>query len=182
MKNKVNLGFSLVELIIIIAIIGIMSVVGLVSLSKNRNQKQVETEAQKVIATVREAQNNALTGRAIGSGYPCAFEMLFAPGGDLAKYEAKIISKNSIQGSCSLPADVTSSSYATLELVGGVEFEDGSEGRGIKFSAPFGIVAHSFGGAPLSPQAVVLRKGDYSFSFCVCASGKIVEKGNCGSC
>jgi len=60
-KNK-N-GFSLVELVIVMAIISIMTAVGLVSLQSSRTATQLEASGREVAAAIREAQNNALTGK-----------------------------------------------------------------------------------------------------------------------
>lgn len=165
-------GFSFIELMIVVAIIGIMSTVGIVSLVASRNQKQVETEARKVIALIRQAQNNAITGKAIGSGnYPCSFEVGLAPGGDSGKYSVTYKYKTSLTQDCANPVDVTNNLYGSYALTGGVQFS--SPSSSINFSVPFGTAAQT----PASPQAITLSKsGGYAFSFCVCVSGKIVDR------
>lgn len=175
MKIANKEGFSLMELVIIIAIIGIMTAVGLVSLNSGKNQKQVETEARKVISVIREAQNNALSGKSIGSGrYPCSFEVSLAPGSDTGKYSASYIYKNSVAETCA--SNSVSSTYGNYNLSNGVVFS--SAASDINFSAPFGGVASSTS----IPLLITLSKGDFSFNFCVCPLGKIVENGGCGDC
>lgn len=67
-KNKnaclpVRQGFSLIELVIVMAIISIMTAVGLVSLQSNKVTIQLEAAGREVAAAIREAQNNALNGK-----------------------------------------------------------------------------------------------------------------------
>lgn len=54
---------SILELMIVIAIMGILTVAAMVSFSGNRPKKEVEVEARKFAAAIREAQNYALTGK-----------------------------------------------------------------------------------------------------------------------
>lgn len=56
-------GYSLVELMLVIALIGIMVVIGFVSLVSARNKNAVEVAAREVAAVAREAQNYALSGK-----------------------------------------------------------------------------------------------------------------------
>jgi prepilin-type N-terminal cleavage/methylation domain-containing protein len=56
-------GFTLVELMVVMAMTAIMISVTIVSLSGSRDRKVVEGEARKFAAVVREAQNYALTGK-----------------------------------------------------------------------------------------------------------------------
>ena len=65
MKNKK--GLSLLEVIIVVAIIGIMSSISIVSFSKAKLRSSVETAAEKAIAVIREAQNYALTGKEVST-------------------------------------------------------------------------------------------------------------------
>jgi len=64
-KNKTKLkGFTLLELMIVIAIISIMSVVGIVSLNNTRCFSKLKSAQEEVSATLKTAQNDALQGKA----------------------------------------------------------------------------------------------------------------------
>lgn len=56
-------GVTLIELLIVISIIGIMTGISIVSLSGGRIEKELQAEANHLVAIIREAQNNALTGK-----------------------------------------------------------------------------------------------------------------------
>ncbi len=72
-QNKKS-GFTLLELMVVVAIIGIMSAAGFASLSDGRNQKAVDLEARKVASVLRMAQNYAVSGRALDiNKIPCKF-------------------------------------------------------------------------------------------------------------
>ncbi len=72
MQNKK--GFSLLEMIIIVAIIVIMTMVMFVISFKDRSTKELEAVGREVAAAIRETQNNALTGRQRGEDQlPCSF-------------------------------------------------------------------------------------------------------------
>ncbi len=66
-------GFSLLEMVIIVAIITIMTSVMLVTTLGERKTKEVEVIGREVTAAIRETQNYALTGRRQGTGLPCSF-------------------------------------------------------------------------------------------------------------
>lgn len=71
-------GFTLVELLISAAIIGLLSSAVLVALHGSQIAKEAEGDARTVAATLREAQNYALTGRSIlpaSAGKPCMFRV-----------------------------------------------------------------------------------------------------------
>ncbi|KKR20862.1 MAG: Tfp pilus assembly protein FimT [Candidatus Moranbacteria bacterium GW2011_GWA2_39_41] len=112
-KIKTNRAFTLVEFLVVIAFMGIMTAVSLVSFYDSKNKKAVETEARKVAAVVREAQNYALTGKNASAG--CGNEYTFTYGG----------SEYGIIG-------CVTESYS---LIGGVSFNTNSS---FSFSVPWG--------------------------------------------
>ncbi|MFA6183794.1 MAG: hypothetical protein WC682_01690 [Parcubacteria group bacterium] len=71
MKNKKDYflssrsGMSLLELIIMIAIIGIMSAISISAMAASKINSELETAAEEVMAVLREAQNYSLTGKNI---------------------------------------------------------------------------------------------------------------------
>ena len=56
-------GVTLVEVMVVIAVIGIGTSIMLVSMGNAREQKRVETAAREMAAMFREAQGNALAGK-----------------------------------------------------------------------------------------------------------------------
>lgn len=74
-KHSFTKGFSLLEMVIIVAIIAIMTSVMMVITFKDRDTKKVQAAGRELTAALREAQNNALTGKQQGPGLPCAFRL-----------------------------------------------------------------------------------------------------------
>ncbi len=64
-NRKMFGGFSLLEILITVAIISIMTTASMVSLRGLRDGRAVDAGARTLAASVREAQNYALTGRNI---------------------------------------------------------------------------------------------------------------------
>jgi prepilin-type N-terminal cleavage/methylation domain-containing protein len=77
-KTKKQLsGFTLIELMISMAILSIMTTVTIVSMGGAKTKQEVEGAARQVAAALREAQNYALTGKNIGASgdVPCQFRL-----------------------------------------------------------------------------------------------------------
>ncbi len=68
-------GFTFIEVIIIFTIVFIMTAILLGTSYKGRSKKEIESVAREVAATIREAQNYALTGKQKeNDSMPCAFK------------------------------------------------------------------------------------------------------------
>ena len=84
-------GFTFIEVIIIFTIIFIMTAVLMSSSYGERTTKEITTVASEVVASLRETQNNSLTGKQkANSKLPCAFKfgLVGSDGNSLAKYNA----------------------------------------------------------------------------------------------
>lgn len=162
MKN--SHGFSLVEVLVVIAFIGIMTGVLFVSLSGKRTETSLKSAAREVAAAVRTAQNSALTG--VKTGVP--------DGRSLCRYEIKntnasryeILLHYSNGGNCN-----RQSSLGVFSLKNGVSFSGGN--WSVLFGVPRGDVLSG------SQSAIGLTKSGSSFSVCVPSSGSITEKVSC---
>jgi prepilin-type N-terminal cleavage/methylation domain-containing protein len=156
-------GFSFTEVVIVVAIVGIMSSVGVVSINQSRIRKEVESEALKVMAVIRQAQNNALTGKTQnqngGADFPCNYRV--DAGGN--RYFLEYIYKQNINSDCATTLDRFN--VATQQLSGGVTFVAGSN---VNFDVPFGTASGN--------SQFELIKGNFRHYVCVCASGKVFDQ------
>ncbi len=148
------------EVMIVVAIMGIMTTIGLVSMSATRNKKNIEIEARRVVASIREAQNYALTGKIGGSGFiPCRFRWISSPVvGDNTSYW--ITTFRRVSASCDGTAEDTGDSVK-YSLQNGVTFSNNTP-YSIDFSVPF---------AGVSASRIVLAKGGNYYTVCVSSSG-----------
>lgn len=63
-----NRGFTLVEMLVVIFIIGIISTILIVNWRKNENQYKLQRAAQEIAFNIRKAQEMALNGRKCSDG------------------------------------------------------------------------------------------------------------------
>ncbi|MCX6765713.1 MAG: prepilin-type N-terminal cleavage/methylation domain-containing protein [Candidatus Moranbacteria bacterium] len=148
-----NRGFTLLELIIVIAIIGIMTSVTLVYLGDSRKDRELEVAAREVAAAVREAQNNALTGKNASS---TCNSYVFTYGG--SNYS---VSNNS--GCSNPPIQYTLKNKVTFQNSGS-----------FSFSIPFGVLS------PNNNTVITLQNQTSTtiktINVCVYPPGRVEEK------
>ena len=145
MKIIKQKGFSLLELIIVIAIVGIMTAITLVSMNTLREKKAVEEAAREVAAAIRETQNYALTGKDItADSSACAYVFGWAGTGyNMSGCDSQVYS---------LKNDTT--------FVNNGSFS---------FSVPFATLN------PAADIDIVLLKGGSFYHVCVYISGLVKE-------
>lgn len=146
----------MIELMAVMAIIAVMTSISLISMTNNRTDREVETAAREVMAVLKEAQNNALTGRVpAGVDYPCVYTFRVT---GTAEYE--IAYSSHTQGEiCSEELK----SMTKYELKNNVSFAGESE---VSFVVPHG---NTGGGA------VIVEKNGVSYSVTITSAGQISD-------
>ncbi len=157
-KNN-SRAFTLIEVVVVMAIISIMTGVVIVSFGSGRVQRELETNAREFASIVREAQNYALTGRqAIAGTTPCSFGISWSG----ANYNISYIYRIGT-GACTQTSLVNS-----YVLKNGVAF--GNSGS-FNFSLPHASLSFASGSSP-----AVLTKQSISHIVCTYAEGRIVDR------
>lgn len=158
--SKVSAGFTLIELVVVMAIIGIMVAVVSFSFGNESTKKALETNAREFASVLREAQNYALTGKQIGSGVTCRFDVTWTT----TDYSLKAMAKSG-SGLCDGTGTVTL--VSTYSLKQGATFMNGGN---ISFLLPWGVSSGTM-------SAVLSRTGTgMSHVVCLNASGKVVDQ------
>lgn len=151
-KNKG--GFSLIELIIAVSIIAIMSVVGIISIQSRRTITQLEASAREVSAAVREAQNNALTGKNASSETGCVvYNFVYSVNNPNYRVGGPLNSESA----CPI---------TNYKLKDGVVFASSGS---VSFSIPFGYLS-------ATSRQIRLSKGSYYYYVCIDISGNVYER------
>lgn len=156
-------GFTIIEMVVVLAIVSLMSAVTIVSLNTSKISREVESQARVFASAVREAQNYALTGKNITStsgAKPCFFRV---ESGATGAYYIK----QSNNGTCG-----SFSSGGTYQLGNAVSVSGGP----VDFSVPRGEPWS--GGSELSGAGKVdfsLTKNGKTAHVCVYPLGRVEE-------
>lgn len=178
-------GFSLTELMVVMAIIAIGAGIALKMPTGNRGRDDLKLAAREVAQVVRQAQNNALGGKLpiVGDNTVFACGYVFAYGMNSKKnYETGYVNRST---NCANNSNADMGSGVPLK--NGVEFDLGSD-RALYFSIPQGNIFvdnyndsvpkmpnTALGG---SPEVISLKSsatGSLRADICVYASGMIEE-------
>lgn len=153
-------GFTLIEVIIVVAIIGIVSAMILVSFSGQRQTRNMERAANEALAALREAQNYALSGR------------------------AGTISENNSYYGVNFTAGAAYSLVSSSGTIASYSLKNGvtvSAASSVRFVLPRGEVY--IGGSALSgSHRITLVNGSASRYLCVYATGRIIDNGTNSTC
>ena len=177
-------GFTFIEVIIIFTIIFIMTAALLSTSYKDRNRKELQAVAREVTASIREAQNYALTGKQKGSGtMPCTFQYAMNSNGYQIKHETRNLDDHDCSGNFN-------NFFEEVSLPNNVQMEarafDASRSAGsgwadvdaINFDVPYGkITIHTGDAYPNSGVEIILSKNDKYYHICLHTTGLIEDIG-----
>ncbi len=188
-------GFTFIEVIIIFTIIFIMTAVMMSMSYKERASKEITTVAHEVVASIREAQNNALTGKQRGNDQlPCAFKfgLVNLNSATPPRYTGYQMfhSARDLDGTC--PVDdatgVSTSFFNANKLPGGMTiFARGKDTNNVEtkkdhiiFKVPYGGFIIKDNGSDNEAYVgsdIIIEKGDKRYHICVHSTGLIEELG-----
>jgi len=126
-----NAGVTLIEMVVVIAILGIMASVTTISFGTSKNKNILEVNARELTTVIRMAQNYTLSGRQSGTGTTCGYGVRSISAGqyvvDIYKYSS---------GSCAYD-----SVLETYTFKQGVQFDASSINKTVSFEIPYGNVS-----------------------------------------
>lgn len=173
-------GFSFVEVMTVVALIGIMVAVTFVSLSGKRNEETLKAAAREVAASIRTAQSNALAGTR--KGVPLANKNLCSVVfGKKSNSEYEIFVRYLTSGTCTAGI-VGDGAKEIFSLSNGVVFGNTSNwntsGNDIRFEIPRATVLPSS-----ETSTICLGRSGQHISVSVSPAGVVTESAvNPGSC
>ncbi len=160
-RGKTVSGFTLIEVLIVVAIIGILSAMILVTFSGQRQTRNTERAAREVMATLREAQNYTLSGRA---GVISENNTYYGVNFTASSAAYSVVSSNGTIASYSLKNGIVASATSS-----------------VRFMLPRGEVYIS--GSPLAgSHLITLANGGSRRYICVYSTGRIIDNGTTATC
>lgn len=155
-------GFTLLELIVVVAIIGIMTSVGLASLSSSRRQIALKTAQDEVTSAIKLAQSYALQGKIPSSGdIACAYGFEFLDNDINSEYQ--IFYYRKVGGICD-----TSDKR---------EIERNNLKNGVSLTSPFSSSSVYFNmpSADMIPNSGIVLTLDSSKTITISSSGLVTK-------
>jgi prepilin-type N-terminal cleavage/methylation domain-containing protein len=164
-KHIIRYGFSLIELLIVIAVIGIMSAFVFVAFDKRPSH--LEIASRQLTSDIRTLQRSALSGSVPSgiSGPVCGFGMHRS---GASEYQLFVITKNNAGDSCDsgYAKEVTTGEvFSTKTLEQGVQFAQGP--TNLYFEVPHGKVSRA--------NNYQITLDGKSYYICVSDTGEVVE-------
>ncbi|MFA9262747.1 MAG: Tfp pilus assembly protein FimT/FimU [Undibacterium sp.] len=171
-------GFTLAEVLIVVAIIAIATAFMLVSVTTQRGARGVDRAAREVASALREAQGYAITGRSTSGEDNCWIGIdIAAAGGNYT-----VMNTYRTGATCATNSNGTIASYS---LKDGVTFTSAPER--LTFSIPRGEVYYLSGGlmtllAPGASWIIGVTKNGATEYVCVYSTGRIIENRTSSTC
>ncbi|HLC95027.1 MAG TPA: hypothetical protein VJH89_00930 [Patescibacteria group bacterium] len=172
MQRKTYKGFTFLEVLLVSGLIVIMTGIVLVSTWDSRREKELAVAMRTVAAVLREAQNNALSGKQLdATKVPCSFNILYGdPDGDPQDNPARYTMSYNYHGvddeDCNQEDVIATYTLENGVVMGGFD--------SIVFDLPHGIVN------PARSTSIVLTRKDKVAHVCVYFSGLVEEGGEDG--
>lgn len=171
MKRKQQ-AYTLIEVMVVIAIIGLLSAIILTAMSRDKARMQIESVSREFSARVRAIQNDALTGKYVGNNIACGYIVDVDVAAGSYRFSRTLNTTCSTTG-LNLCLD-GKTPMNTVTLQGGVSV---SGPTGVCFTIPFGK-AKTISGVDIgATQKYTFSKAGSSHtrSVCVGTTGDITE-------
>lgn len=174
-------GFTLIEMVVVLAIIAITSSVVIVSTTTNRSVRETERAVHLLAGSLREAQNYALTGKSTSvTQENCFYGLRFISSTQYALVQYY----KTGSGLCT--ATTTYNTLVTNTLPSGVSMTGiASYPTVLAFLLPRAEVYRGTTGALsslASAQLIGIQKSGQNRYLCLYPSGRVEERGNTASC
>lgn len=179
-KQKTK-GFSLIELVVVIAIVMIMTALLLVVSSEDRTKRELETSSRQLAVGLRQAQNFALTGKKQGTRRPCDFSFVSTGSAyrvDYTYYEpgdpSGDIDGNGVTDCGDTPL-LSATAVGATDLAHGVVVATVPE---VVFEVPFGKISTIYESPITTPITFIAHKAGVYYAVCLSPSGRVDEVGD----